>query len=41
MQKRKLGNSGLEGSAPGLACMGTSVSYGPPKNKQEMTLLSR
>ncbi len=37
MQKRILGNSNLEVSAVGLGCMGMSFSYGPPKNKQEMT----
>src|SRR5215208_7817311 len=37
MQKRTLGNSGLEVSAVGLGCMGMSFSYGPPKDKQEMT----
>lgn len=26
-------------SALGLGCMGMSFSYGPPKDKQEMTLL--
>jgi aryl-alcohol dehydrogenase-like predicted oxidoreductase len=41
MQKRKLGNSNLEVSAIGLGCMGMSFSYGPPKNKQEMTALLR
>src|SRR5436309_3424985 len=41
MQKRKLGNSGLEVSALGLGCMGMSFSYGPPKDKQEMTSLLR
>jgi aryl-alcohol dehydrogenase-like predicted oxidoreductase len=41
MQKRKLGNSGLEVSALGLGCMGMSFSYGPPKDKQEMTTLLR
>src|SRR5271167_453054 len=41
MQKRKLGNSGLEVSALGLGCMGMSFSYGPPKDKQEMTMLLR
>ena len=39
MQKRKLGNSNLEISAIGLGCMGMSFSYGPPKDKQEMTAL--
>jgi aryl-alcohol dehydrogenase-like predicted oxidoreductase len=39
LQKRKLGNSGLEVSALGLGCMGMSFSYGPPKDKQEMTSL--
>jgi aryl-alcohol dehydrogenase-like predicted oxidoreductase len=41
MQKRKLGNSGLEVSALGLGCMGMSFSYGPPKDKREMTSLLR
>src|SRR5579864_2359580 len=41
MQKRKLGNSNLEVSALGLGCMGMSFSYGPPKDKQEMTFLLR
>src|SRR6202166_5139049 len=41
MQKRKFGNSGLEVSALGLGCMGMSFSYGPPKDKQEMTSLLR
>ena len=39
MQKRKLGNSNLEVSAIGLGCMGMSFSYGPPKDKKEMTTL--
>jgi len=39
MQKRKLGKSNLEVSAMGLGCMGMSFSYGPPKDKQEMTTL--
>lgn len=41
MQKRKLGNSGLEVSALGLGCMGMSYSYGSPKDKKEMTALLR
>jgi len=41
MQKRKLGNSKLEVSTIGLGCMGMSFSYGPPKDKQEMTSLLR
>src|SRR5213083_78474 len=41
MQKRKLGSSGLEVSALGLGFMGMSFSYGPPKDKQEMTSLLR
>jgi aryl-alcohol dehydrogenase-like predicted oxidoreductase len=41
MQKRKLGKSNLEVSALGLGCMGMSFSYGPPKDKQEMTSLLR
>ena len=39
MQTRKLGNSNLEVSAIELGCMGMSFSYGPPKDKQEMTAL--
>lgn len=39
MQKRKLGS--LEVSALGLGCMGMSFSYGPAKDKQEMTALLR
>jgi aryl-alcohol dehydrogenase-like predicted oxidoreductase len=39
MQKRKLGKSNLEVSALGLGCMGMSFSYGPPKDKKEMTNL--
>ncbi len=38
MQTRKLG-SDLEVSAIGFGCMGMSWSYGPPKDKQEMTAL--
>jgi aryl-alcohol dehydrogenase-like predicted oxidoreductase len=39
MQKRKLGKSNLEVTAIGLGCMGMSFSYGPPKDKKEMTEL--
>jgi aryl-alcohol dehydrogenase-like predicted oxidoreductase len=41
MQKRNLGKSNLEVSALGLGCMGMSFSYGPPKDKKEMTAVLR
>lgn len=42
MQKRKLGNSGLEVSALGLGCMGISFSYYPfPEKKDAINLLRK
>ena len=41
MQKRKLGNSGLQVSALGLGCMGMSFGYGPAGDKQEMISVIR
>lgn len=41
MQKRKLGNSGLEVSALGLGCMGLSFGYGPPTEPQQAIALIR
>lgn len=41
MEKRTLGNSGLEVSALGLGCMSMSSGYGPAGNKQEMIALIR
>lgn len=41
MQKRKLGNSGLEVSAIGLGCMGMSFGLGPAADKKEMITLIR
>jgi len=41
MQKRKLGNSGLEVSALGLGCMGMSFGLGPAADKKEMIALMR
>ncbi len=35
MQKRTLGNSGLEVSALGFGCMGLSSGYGPPTERQQ------
>lgn len=39
MQKRKLGNSGLEVSALGLGCMGLTSFYGPATNESEAVSL--
>ncbi len=41
MEKRKLGNSGLEASALGLGCMGLSFGYGPASNQKEAIQLIR
>ena len=39
MQKRKLGNSGLEVSALGLGCMGLTFGYGPATNEADAIAL--
>src|SRR5690348_12350885 len=42
MQKRKLGNEGLEVSAMGLGCMGMSFSYHPfPEKKDSINLIHK
>jgi len=41
MQKRKLGNSGLQVSAIGFGCMGLNFSYGSGLQKQEAIALVR
>lgn len=41
MQKRILGNQGLEVSAIGLGCMGMSFGYGPAGEKSEMIKVIR
>src|SRR5678810_966837 len=41
MQKRELGNSGLQVSALGLGCMGMSFGLGPAADKKEMISLIR
>jgi aryl-alcohol dehydrogenase-like predicted oxidoreductase len=41
MQKRHLGNAGLEVSAIGLGCMSMSAGYGPPADKDKMIRLIR
>ncbi|MGD0632788.1 MAG: aldo/keto reductase [Beijerinckiaceae bacterium] len=41
MQKRKLGNSGLEVSALGLGCMGLSFGYGPATDRRDAIKLIR
>ena len=41
MQKRQLGNSGLEVSAIGLGCMGLSFGYGPATDRPAAIALIR
>jgi aryl-alcohol dehydrogenase-like predicted oxidoreductase len=41
VEKRKLGNSGLEVSAVGLGCMSMTSGYGPAADKGEMIKLMR
>jgi len=41
VQKRKLGNSGLEVSAIGLGCMGMNYHRGPAPDRNEMIALIR
>ncbi|WP_221391534.1 aldo/keto reductase [Dyadobacter sp. NIV53] len=41
MEKRRLGNSGLEVSALGLGCMGLSFGYGPATDTQDAIKLIR
>jgi len=41
MQKRKLGNSGLEVSAIGLGCMGMTSAYGQAPDKEKMIPIIR
>ncbi|KQU83462.1 aldehyde oxidase [Mesorhizobium sp. Root695] len=41
MQKRTLGNNGLEVSAIGLGCMGLSYGYGPATDKKQAVELIR
>jgi aryl-alcohol dehydrogenase-like predicted oxidoreductase len=41
MNKRRLGNSGLEVSAIGLGCMGLSFGYGPATDKRDAINLIR
>jgi hypothetical protein len=40
MNKRRLGNGGLEVSAIGFGCMGMSFGYGPPMEKNQAISLT-
>jgi len=40
-QKRKLGRNSRDDSALGLGCMGMSIAYGLPPDKQDMIALIR
>jgi len=41
MQKRTLGQTGLEVSALGLGCMGLSFGFGPATDRQQAIALIR
>jgi aryl-alcohol dehydrogenase-like predicted oxidoreductase len=41
MKTRQLGRSGLTVSAIGFGCMGMSINYGPPEDKDAMITLLR
>jgi len=41
LEKRQLGNQGLEVSAIGLGCMGMSQSYGPANETESIATLHR
>lgn len=41
MEKRALGNSGLQVPAVGLGCMGMSISYGEPNDEESIATIHR